>query len=189
MICYFVSDWKNDIEEDVEIIDVFQPNLNLILRDKFQRSFESIEYFIQGDVHVESASFAFANMIEIGFFQIRPEVPVFEAMGWNVQNSRQTKHPSTSSLEKSFALLIGIVKGILRSLTMMHIPVENQNSWTFDVDLDSFDPLNQFYFFKLYFSIAAFAVITTLLNRQKPLLSSLMAWWPGGRSRAKPFRH
>ena len=42
-------------------------------------------------------------------------------------------------------------------------------------DMNSIDQRNQFHLFKLYFSIAAFAVITTLLNKQNPLLSSFIA--------------
>ena len=47
----------------------------------------------------------------------------------------------------------------------------------------------EIYRWALYFSIAVLAVMTTLLNRQKPFISFFIAWWPGGRTSAKPFRH
>ena len=140
-IGYFVSDWKNNIEENVEIIDIFQPDLELILREESERCFESIEYFIQRDIHVESPSFSFAHMIEIRFSQIWPKVPVFEPMRGNVQHSRRTKRSSCSSIEKILPLTDWYRKRRIASLDHDEHPNRESTLFNDRFDVDLFGPL------------------------------------------------
>ena len=99
-----------------------------------------VTYFVPRYIYIESLSFLFANIVVVGFSELRPEFLMLVAVPWEVEHAANNnvvciiyndrgKHPDSNSgpsVKRNDSPWI-IFKRVLHPLAVMHIPVNYQH--------------------------------------------------------------